>query len=375
MAGIYIHIPFCRHKCNYCDFYSIKDSGGVEELVKAEITELSLRKDYVQNEIVKTIYFGGGTPSLLSLDMVGLLLENVRSNFDVSDDCEITFEANPDDLTESYLSGLRGVGVNRLSIGFQSFNDEILKYLGRRHDSKRLAEIIDFANIAGFNNISADLIFGIPGMAFDVYMDSLTKMISLNIQHVSAYSLTIEKGTMFYKMLKNKTLYEIPEEQLLNQYNTTVDFLLLHGFYQYEISNYAKKDFQSRHNSSYWENENYLGIGPSAHSYNGTSRQWNMSNTKKYSDHIRQEKSTYEIEFLTANDKFNEYIITHLRTSNGISRDYISRNFNEVVGHYLYNEIEKLVNSDLLIVNDNNIILTRKGMLVSDYILRQLYFV
>ena len=375
MAGIYIHIPFCRHKCNYCDFYSIKESDGLEELVKAEIAELSLRKEYIQNEIVKTIYFGGGTPSLLSLDMVGLLLENVRSNFDVSDDCEITFEANPDDLTESYLSGLRGVGVNRLSIGFQSFNDEILKYLGRRHDSKRLSEIIDFSNIAGFNNISADLIFGIPGMAFDVYMDSLTKMISLNIQHVSAYSLTIEKGTMFYKMLKNKTLYEIPEEQLLNQYNTTVDFLLLHGFYQYEISNYAKKDFQSRHNSSYWENENYLGIGPSAHSYNGTSRQWNMSNTKKYSDHIRQEKSTYEIEYLTANDKFNEYIITHLRTSNGISRDYISRNFNEVVGHYLYNEIEKLVNSDLLIVNDNNIILTRKGMLVSDYILRQLYFV
>ena len=212
MSGIYFHIPFCKQKCSYCDFYSIKDSKGIAELVKSEIKELILRKDYLDNEIVDTIYFGGGTPSLLSKYDINDLLNCVRQNFEISSCCEITFETNPDDLTQEYLIGLRENHINRLSVGIQSFNDDILKYLGRRHDSKKLNFIIDSAKEIGFDNISVDLIFGIPGMDLATYYDSLNKVIQLNIQHISAYSLTIAEGTLFYKLKNSNKLKEIDEE-------------------------------------------------------------------------------------------------------------------------------------------------------------------
>jgi len=374
MAGVYFHIPFCRQKCNYCDFYSRKDSGGVEDLVKSEIKEIVLRKDYIKGEKVNTIYFGGGTPSLLSIVHLKDLLDSVKDNFEVSSDCEITFEANPDDLTKEYLIALYQTGINRLSVGIQSYNDNILKFLGRRHDSKKLTEIIEFAKKAGFNNISADLIFAIPGMDFEVYMDSLDKISQLGIQHVSAYSLTIEKGTYFYKLLQNNTIGEVSEEEMLRQYNATIDILALHGFAQYEISNYAKEGFKSRHNSSYWEDEMYLGIGPSAHSYDRVSRQWNVSDTKKYCTNISLAVPFWEIEFLTINDKFNEYLITGLRTSLGISLSYVNNNYNDNIIRHFNIEVDKLLKSNLMCYNGDYIVLTRKGMLISDFILRQLYF-
>jgi len=374
MAGVYFHIPFCRQKCNYCDFYSRKDSGGVEDLVKSEIKEIVLRKDYIKGEKVNTIYFGGGTPSLLSIVHLKDLLDSVKDNFEVSSDCEITFEANPDDLTKEYLIALYQTGINRLSVGIQSYNDNILKFLGRRHDNKKLTEIIEFAKKAGFNNISADLIFAIPGMDFEVYMDSLDKISQLGIQHVSAYSLTIEKGTYFYKLLQNNTIGEVSEEEMLRQYNATIDILALHGFAQYEISNYAKEGFKSRHNSSYWEDEMYLGIGPSAHSYDRVSRQWNVSDTKKYCTNISLAVPFWEIEFLTINDKFNEYLITGLRTSLGISLSYVNNNYNDNIIRHFNIEVDKLLKSNLMCYNGDYIVLTRKGMLISDFILRQLYF-
>lgn len=373
MAGVYFHFPFCRQKCNYCDFYSRRNSGGVEDLVKSEREELVLRKDYIEGEKVNTIYFGGGTPSLLSIGYLKDLLDSVKENFEVSSDCEITFEANPDDLTGEYLEALYQTGVNRLSIGIQSFNDDILKFLGRRHDSKKLTEIIGSAKKAGFNNISADLIFAIPGMDFEVYIDSLDKIIQLGIQHVSAYSLTIEKGTYFYKLVQNRTICEVSEEEMLRQYNATIDILGQHGFSQYEISNYAKEGFKSRHNSSYWEDEMYLGIGPSAHSYNRVSRQWNVSDTKKYCTNISLSVSFWEIEYLTKNDKFNEYLITGLRTSQGISLSYVNNSFEDDVIRHFKIEIDKLLKNNLLCFNGDRIVLTRKGMLISDLILRQLY--
>lgn len=375
MAGIYFHIPFCLKKCHYCDFYSRSDPNGIEEIVQSEIKELILRRDYLENEIVTTIYFGGGTPSILDTKHIIELLNCVRNNFEVSNDCEITFEANPDDLSEIYLADLYRCGINRLSVGIQSFNDDILKFLGRRHDSKKLNYIVDIAKLIGFDNISIDLIFGIPGFDTLVYFDSLKSAVQMNIQHISAYSLTIAEGTLFYKLLKNNKISEINEDILVDQFNQTIDFLVLNGFEHYEISNYAKEGYQSRHNSSYWNDIKYLGIGPSAHSYNQISRQWNVSNSKQYCSNIKESKSFYKIEYLAPEDKFNEYLITGLRTSKGISKKFIFENFNDKIWHHFSRELDKLFEQNLVSLVDESIVLTRKGILISDFILRNLYFV
>ena len=375
MSGIYFHIPFCKQKCSYCDFYSTKDSNWIDELVQSEIKELILRKDYLNHELVETIYFGGGTPSLLSIYSVIKLLKCVRENFNVSADCEITFETNPDDLTEDYLKELFDNQINRLSVGIQSFNDDVLKYLGRRHDSCNLNYNIETAKSVGFVNISVDLIFGIPGMSLHTYLDSLDKVIQLDIQHISAYSLTIAEGTLFYKLRKQNILKEIDEEDLLVQFNSTIDILSKNGFNHYEISNYAKEGYKSQHNCSYWEDVNYIGIGPSAHSYNGISRQWNISNTHKYCDLVGKNVPFFEVEFLTRKDKFNEYIITGLRTSNGVSRKFIEENFEgEVVKHFI-KEVFSLLKQELIHPDHDRVVLTRRGILISDYILQKLYFV
>jgi len=375
MSGIYFHIPFCKQKCSYCDFYSTKDSNWIDELVQSEIKELILRKDYLNHELVETIYFGGGTPSLLSIYSVIKLLKCVRENFNVSADCEITFETNPDDLTEDYLKELFDNQINRLSVGIQSFNDDVLKYLGRRHDSCNLNYNIETAKSVGFDNISVDLIFGIPGMSLHTYLDSLDKVIQLDIQHISAYSLTIAEGTLFYKLRKQNILKEIDEEDLLVQFNSTIDILSKNGFNHYEISNYAKEGYKSQHNCSYWEDVNYIGIGPSAHSYNGISRQWNISNTHKYCDLVGKNVPFFEVEFLTRKDKFNEYIITGLRTSNGVSRKFIEENFEgEIVKHFI-KEVFSLLKQELIHPDHDRVVLTRRGILISDYILQKLYFV
>ena len=375
MAGIYFHIPFCKKKCNYCDFYSIINSRNIIELVKCELLELEIRSRYINNEIVESIYFGGGTPSLLEINQIKRVLDEVNLKFEVSDDCEITFEANPDDLSEEYLLGLFMVGVNRLSIGIQSFDDNVLRFLGRRHDSFRVVDIIKNAQRIGFKNISVDLIFGIPGFTTDVYKESLDHVLSLNIQHISAYSLSIEKRTLFYKLLKNNKISEVSEEELLVQFDMTIDFLKEKGFVQYEISNYALKEFESRHNSSYWEGVNYLGIGPSAHSYNHISRQWNVCSVKNYCEGIIENKSFFEIELLSEQDKYNEYIITGLRTLKGVSISVIQNNFDFSINQHFRKVIGHLVNDDLIYMHDDRVILSRKGLFISDYIIRCLYYV
>ena len=375
MSGIYFHIPFCKQKCSYCDFYSTKDSNGIGELVQSEISELILRKDYLNHDLVETIYFGGGTPSLLTIYNIGNLLNCVRENFNVSADCEITFETNPDDLTLDYLKGLFDNQINRLSIGIQSYNDDVLKYLGRRHDSCNLNDNIETAKSVGFNNISVDLIFGIPGMSLQTYLNSLEKVIQLDVQHISAYSLTIAEGTLFYKLKKENKLKEIDEEELLVQFNSTIDILSVNGFNHYEISNYAKEGYKSRHNSSYWEDVNYLGVGPSAHSYNGISRQWNISSTRKYCGLVERNELFFEVEYLTRKDKFNEYIITGLRTSKGVSIKFVKENFGgEIVLHFV-KEVFSLLKQELIHPYDDRVVLTRRGILISDFILQQLYFV
>ena len=374
MAGIYLHIPFCKSKCNYCDFYSSINLSNIDKLVHSEISELFLRKQYLGNDLVNTIYFGGGTPSVLSISHIVDLLDSIRRNFTVSNECEITFEANPEDLNENYLSLLFQVGINRLSIGFQTFNDNILTFLNRRHNSSNLDNIIRNAKSIGFNNISVDLIFGIPGLDKEAYVYSLNKFINLDVQHISTYSLTIEKNTYFYKRLKDKKFSEISEDEMIWQFNHTINILEESGYNHDEVSNFAKEGYVSKHNSAYWSNSLYLGIGPSAHSYNGSSRQWNVSSIKNYCVKLEEFGDYFCIEYLTENDKYNEYILTGLRTSKGISASFVIENFCEKIVLYFKRELKGLINSEYIIQNQDNIFLTRKGILISDYIIRILFY-
>jgi oxygen-independent coproporphyrinogen-3 oxidase len=375
MSGIYFHIPFCKKKCNYCDFYSVRNSDGIDELVNSEIKELGLRKEYIGKTSVNTIYFGGGTPSLLSVNHIDALLNTVKKYFVISENCEITFEANPEDLSEAYLDNLFQVGINRLSIGIQSLNNDILNFLGRRHDNSKLIFIIDTAKKAGFRNISVDLIFGIPGLSYMSYIDSIMQVIKLEVQHISAYSLTLEENTYLFKLFKKGNYSEVSEDELLKQFNATIDMLSENGFFQYEISNYAREGYESIHNSSYWDEVSYLGIGPSSHSYNIVSRQWNVSNLSKYCSGINESKCVFEVEILNENDKFNEYLIKRLRTAGGISLKYIENTFNDIMCKYFHTRIKELFEDGLINFMDDTISLTRRGIFLSDYVLRILYFV
>jgi len=374
MAGIYLHVPFCKSKCNYCDFYSVIDLKSLDRLVDSEILELNNRKQYIENEVITSIYFGGGTPSLLSISHIDKLLGFIRNNFLWNENCEITLEANPEDLNLEYLTNLFKIGINRLSIGIQSFNNDELKFLGRRHDNKKLENIILLARNSGFSNISIDLIFGIANSTKENYFYTLENVVKLGVQHISAYSLTIEKGTYFYKAKRKNIFNEISEENLVIQFNTTIDFLEENSFLQYEISNFALNGYKSHHNSCYWNNSLYLGIGPSAHSYNGFSRQWNYKSISKYCLNVKNDNKYFEIEILNDNDKFNEYILTGFRTSIGISLNYLHTKFHEKYCVHLNTYINKFVIDKLMIVEGDRVILTRKGILMSDFVIRSCFY-
>ena len=374
MAGIYLHIPYCRSKCHYCDFYATSNLASVEKLVATEMHELISRKQYIGSELVETIYFGGGTPSVLSAIQVKEILAVIYTNFIVASDCEITLEANPEDLDEPYLTELRFAGINRLSIGIQSFNNEILAYLGRGHDNSKLVNKIKAVKKAGIENISIDLIYGIPGLSLENYMESLNEAIQLGIQHISAYSLIIEKNTFFYKLYKTNRLVEAPDDDVIVQFNATIDTLANHGFSHYEVSSFALEGFKSRHNSSYWEGKKYLGVGPSAHSFDGISRQWNVSSIRNYILNMQNGKDYFEIEVLSETDRYNEYLLVGLRTAKGISRNHISETFNQNISAYFLRELSKLNSADFITVDDDRVTLTRKGIFVSDLIIRSLFF-
>ncbi|MCX6228736.1 MAG: radical SAM family heme chaperone HemW [Bacteroidia bacterium] len=375
MSGIYFHIPYCRTKCHYCDFYASNNIKTINQLVNAEIEELYLRRSYLEDEEVQTIYFGGGTPSVLSISHINDLLSTVRKNFNVSVDCEISLEANPEDLTELYLKQLYEVGINRLSIGIQSFDEDILVYLGRRHGTEMLSNMIETAQNIGFKNISLDLIYGIPGLTLERYTESIKAVLKLGVQHISAYALTIEKKTYFYKLLITNRLKEVADEEVLDHFNATIDLLALNGFSHYEVSSFSKPGFQSRHNSSYWQGKNYLGVGPAAHSFNGKSRQWNISSTKNYILNIANGSSYFEVEILNEIDKYNEYVLLGLRTANGISKNFIVDSFDKKIVAYFSKEISKLDKDEFILQDGDQICLSRKGILMSDFIIRKLFYV
>jgi oxygen-independent coproporphyrinogen III oxidase len=369
MSGIYFHIPFCKTRCNYCDFYKSTNLSYIQLFVQAIKVEMNLRSRFLNDTTIQTIYFGGGTPSVLSFLDIDSLLKEVFKTFTVNPDVEITLEANPDDLSAEYLEILRTIGINRLSIGIQSFSDADLKLMGRRHNSEQAINAVKTAQKIGFNNISVDLIYGIPGMSIQQWKTNLKTVFDLGIQHLSAYHLTYHENTSFGDKLQKRVILEVEEEDSLLQFEELICCAEDNGFIHYEISNFAVSGFYSKHNTSYWNQTEYLGLGPSAHSFNKKTRYWNISDVRKYLAELDDGKILGETEVLTQNDRFNDYIITGLRTIWGIDIDYI---FNEF-GEEFYSQVEKVTAKYFPLgkvkKEKNWVQITKNGIFISDQII------
>lgn len=374
MSGLYIHIPYCKQKCIYCDFYSSATRESKESYIKALTKELSLRKDYLDKPL-RTIYFGGGTPSTLSKEEITLIFKAIKDNFDLSLLEETTFEANPEHLKGDYLEFLISTPINRLSLGTQSFDDNYLKTLGRKHSSLESIEVIKNAQRIGFDNISIDLMFNLPSMSLEKWKTNLSKAMELNIQHISAYSLSVEEGTMLDKLIAKKRLSIPSETEQLEQFNYAIDFLESNGFEHYETSNYALKGFRSLHNSNYWNNTPYLGIGASAHSFDGKERRWNISSIDNYSSILNSNSNEdyFEKEILSEKDFYNEYIMVGIRTKEGLDKNFVERNFSDTFSKEFNKTIQSLKDRNLVEENSQNIFtLTRKAIEISNQIALEL---
>jgi len=370
MAGIYIHIPFCKRICSYCDFYKTTVISIIPDFLKTLEKELEIRRPYLQDEIIETVYIGGGSPSLLMPEQMLHLLERVRHLYRISGDCEITLEANPDDLSVKFLQRLMAdTPVNRLSIGIQSFNDNDLLLLNRRHTAAQALSCIKEARLAGFKNISIDLIYGLPGMKLQEWQKNLDLAFSLNIQHLSAYHLTIEPGTAFARMVSHGLFNIASEEESVNQFAALRKIAGENGFIHYEISNLARDGFFSRHNSNYWLQKKYLGAGPSAHSYDIISRQWNISQVKKYIEAVSKGEVLFEREELNATTRFNEHLMVSLRTMMGVDLEKIRMEFGEKWYRDFCKAIQPVINSGHMIREGSVCKMTEKGWLISDHII------
>ena len=372
MAGIYIHIPFCKKLCHYCDFYHVIYSGNNSVFIDALIKEAEIRQEYLSGEKVSTIYFGGGTPSVFSINDLDKIVGTIRKLFIVEENCEFTVELNPDDVNPCYLSGLKKLGVNRISLGVQSWRDEDLKLLNRRHDAKGAIQALGDVFSGGFENVTIDLIYGIPGMKAADWASNLDIAFSYDVKHLSAYHLGIEPGTVFGKWKESGQFKEIDEEESAVQFHMLIEKAQKAGFIHYEISNFGKPGYFSVHNTNYWRQVTYLGLGPSAHSFNGYSRQWNVRNLNKYIAAINENSPFFEKEELDQKTRFNEYIMTSLRTMWGIDLDYIEKAFEKEGYDYVVNIAGKFKNYGLLIQDKKNLVLTDQGKLISDNIISEL---
>jgi oxygen-independent coproporphyrinogen III oxidase len=369
VAGIYIHIPFCRKKCFYCDFYKTTAVEKKPLFLQSLKTEVKLQAGYLDGETVNTVYFGGGTPSVLTFTELADILEQLHNLFPVSNHAEITLEANPDDLSLTYLLELRKLGFNRLSIGVQSFSDTDLKKMNRRHSSAQAFLSVYDAAEAGFSNVSLDLIYGLPGLTLENWEKNLQRAFKLPFNHLSAYHLTYHEGTKFHEWLKAGRLRELPEDESIAHFELLMDMSAEAGFEQYEISNFAKDKAYSRHNSSYWQGCKYLGLGPSAHSYNGVSRQWNVSSLERYINAVNSGSPAFEREELTLTDRLNDYLITRIRTIWGISLVEIGEHFGKEFSQKVLLSSKSFLDSGLLHQEGDIISLTRQGIMVSDEIM------
>ena len=368
MPGLYLHIPFCKQACHYCDFHFSTNQSQKNNLCKSIAKEIELQKKYLTNNNLTSIYFGGGTPSLLSAEELELLMTAIHRNFNVDVPAEITLEGNPDDLTKEKLALLKEAGINRLSIGIQSFNDAVLKFLNRAHNADSTFSCFENARSLGFNNISLDLIYAIPGQGQDAWKKNIQNTIDLEPEHISAYSLTIEEKTTFGNWQRKGKLEQVDEETAASNFELLISMLKEAGYEHYEVSNFCKPGYYSKHNSSYWKQENYLGVGPSAHSYNGETRQHNISNNAIYQKSIGELKVPYEMEMLSRENKINEFIFTTLRTYWGCDLVKLKSNLGydllQVNGDYVHN----LAHRQLASLDQGILRLTSKGMLLADKI-------
>ncbi len=369
MAGLYIHIPFCKKACNYCDFHFSTQLNKKSQLVQSILTELEIRKDYLQGDPIQTIYFGGGTPSLLSEYELSKIFEVIYQNFPVSDNAEITFEANPDDLELNKIQALKYTPINRFSIGVQSFFEEDLIWMNRSHNAYQAISGIKNLQKEGYENISLDLIFGYPLLSLEKWRKNLNQAIQLGIPHISTYGMTVEKGTLLETQIRKGISTEMDEDGYISHFKLLIELLENDDYQHYEISNFAKPDFQSRHNSNYWNQIQYLGIGPSAHSYSGDTRSWNISNNAKYIDSLNKGIMPSVFETLSPEQKLHEYILTKIRTSIGCDLTHINAEFGANAYHNLLKKATSPSLTELIYLQNKHLILTSSGKLLCEYVL------
>lgn len=368
MAGIYIHIPFCKSKCAYCNFFSVVSEKQRADYLEALKREAVARKDYLGGEEVRTVYFGGGTPSLLEPKEVSEILEVLKCNYKIAAS-EITFEANPDTVSKESLLEYKSIGINRLSIGIQSFFDDDLQYLSRKHDSKHAMQVLEWAKEIGFQEITLDLIYGIPTLTDEKWRRNLEIFFSTGFNHLSAYALTVEEKTALGQRINKGVAAPVDEDAMLRQYEMLVEMTKNQGFEHYEISNFARPGHYSKHNTIYWKGEKYLGLGPSAHSFDGVSRQWNVASVKDYCENY-----PFEREELTLDDRYNEYIMTSLRTMWGVDLEYIRANFGEIYAERFKNQTKSHLLSGKMYQKGEKFILNDNGMLFADGIAAEMFF-
>ena len=377
MSGIYIHIPYCRKACHYCDFHFSTTLSSKAQMIGAMKKEIEMQKNFFedthQKALINSIYFGGGTPSLLQIEELKDLMDTLHQYFQIDQHAEITLEANPDDLNPFKLQELLEASINRLSIGVQSFYQPHLKEMNRAHDVSMALKSIEDARRIGFSNISVDLIYGIPDQSNTMWAENLDMVFKLDIPHLSCYSLTVEPGTALAHFIRKGSRKDVDEEMAASHFHMLMKQAAENGYEQYEISNFCKNGMYSKHNSNYWKAEKFLGIGPSAHSFNGLYRQSNVSNNQQYIKSISEGKLPHTIENLTENEKYNEYLMVSLRTIWGCSFQYVEKNFGTKVLLDLEKSAQRFLQMGLIHINQGNVVLTTKGKLMADYVSRELF--
>ncbi len=383
MAGVYIHIPFCKQACNYCNFHFSTSLTLKHELIAAIIKEISCTDTHKyadaeslsgQAEIIDTIYFGGGTPSILNAEDLSLTFTSLHKKFTIAQNVEITLEANPDDISMAKLLEWKSFGINRLSVGIQSFIEDELIWMNRAHTAKDSLQCIDEIKLAGYTNFSVDLIYGSPLLNDDMWKENVTKVIEKNVPHVSCYALTVEPKTALDKMIEKHLVNPTNPERQATQFLLLMDWLQMAGYHHYEISNFAKPGMESKHNSSYWQGKKYYGFGPSAHSFDGERRRWNVANNALYIQSLKKDMLPFEEETLTETQKINEYIMTSLRTSDGLSLLWVNKKFGKVAVEKLIRQVQKWKATGKVLITAQTIKLTAQGKLFADGIAADLFF-
>ncbi len=375
MAGLYIHIPFCKKACHYCNFHFSTSLKLKDDMLAAILIELDLQKDYLKGAIIETIYFGGGTPSLLTVNDLDAIFKKINSVFTVAENPEITLETNPDDLSNDYLLDLKKhTPINRLSIGIQSFSEEDLRWMNRAHNAIEAKMCIEYAQDIGFDNLTVDLIYGAPTTSDELWQRNLQTVFDYDIPHISCYALTVEEGTALHSFVAKKKTPSVSEEHQARQFEILMEQMRRNGYLHYEISNFAQPNHLARHNSNYWLGVPYLGIGPSAHSFDGTSRQWNVAHNPDYIKQLKNHKLPFTKEDLTPEQRYNEYVMTTLRTLWGCDPSVIGKRFGAHFLKYFNQKIVEFVQNETVTTDGKKYFLTDKGRLLADRISMELFF-